>query len=185
MPSAQGAQGSSLSANGARVDNTNFVIDGITNQNSRSGSVQSVPSLDSLQEFKMQVNGYSAEYGRLAGGVVNAVLKTGSNQLHGSVFEFLRNDVFDARNFFDADKSKLKRNQFGATANGPVTCRTSITARQNVLSGELGKLPLKRRRQPVEPRPDRGRTQWRFLAEQRSHNEPARSVRRERRNLPG
>ena len=68
----------------------------------------------------MQTTGYSAEYGRLAGGVMNMVLKTGTNRLHGALFEFLRNDAFDARGFFDADKTKLRRNQFGAVLDGPV-----------------------------------------------------------------
>ena len=68
----------------------------------------------------MQISGYSAEYGRLAGGVMNLALKSGTNQLHGSLFEFLRNDVFDARNFFDVEKSKLRRNQFGGALNGPL-----------------------------------------------------------------
>src|SRR5262249_32111124 len=81
---------------------------------------QARPPLDSLQEFKLQTSGYSAEYGRLAGGVVNMALKTGGNQFHGSAFEFVRNDLFDARNYFDAGKSKLRRNQFGASATGPV-----------------------------------------------------------------
>jgi len=73
-----------------------------------------------MEEFKIQTSGYSAEYGRQAGGVMNMVLKSGGNQLHGALFEFLRNDLFDARNFFDAGKGKLRRNQFGATVTGPV-----------------------------------------------------------------
>jgi hypothetical protein len=120
VPRASGAQGSALSANGARVDNTNFIIDGVSNQNSRLGDVQARPPLDAVREFKMQVSGYSAEYGRLAGGVVNMALKSGTNRPHGVLFEFLRNDKMDARNFFDEGKSKLRRNQYGATLDGPV-----------------------------------------------------------------
>ena len=117
---AQGGDGSQISINGARPDNSNFVIDGFSNQQSRTGVPQARPPLDAMQEFKMQVSGFSAEYGRLAGGVANMALKTGTNVPHGTVFEFLRNDAFDARNFFDQEKSSLRRNQFGGTLNGPV-----------------------------------------------------------------
>src|SRR5216684_6616952 len=120
LPNAQGGAGSAMAINGARADNTNFIIDGFNDQNPRGAAAQARPNLDALQEFKMQTTGYSAEYGRLAGGVMNMVLKSGGNQLHGVLFEFLRNDVFDARNFFDAGKSKLRRNQFGATVTGPI-----------------------------------------------------------------
>ena len=68
----------------------------------------------------MQTNNFSAEYGRMAGGVMNMVLKSGANQVHGTLFEFVRNDMFDARNFFDKQKSELRRNQFGGLVSGPV-----------------------------------------------------------------
>jgi hypothetical protein len=115
-----GAKGSPYVVNGARADSSNVVIDGLNDENPRDAGAQSRPPLDSLQEFKLQTSGYSAEYGRLAGGVVNMVLKTGGNQLHGSVFEYFRNDALDARNFFDAGKSKLRQNQFGSTVTGPL-----------------------------------------------------------------
>lgn len=117
---AQGASGSNFNVNGARSDNTNFVIDGFNNQNPRGGAAQARPPIDAMMEFKMQTTGYSAEYGRLAGGTMNMVLKTGTNKLHGSLFEFIRNDAFDARGFFDEKKTKLRRNQFGAVLDGPV-----------------------------------------------------------------
>jgi hypothetical protein len=117
---AQGGNGSNFAVNGARTDNTNFVVDGFNNQNPRGGTAQARPPIDAMQEFKMQTTGYSAEYGRLAGGSMNMVLKTGTNRLHGSLFEFLRNDLLDARKFFDPAKTKLRRNQFGAVADGPV-----------------------------------------------------------------
>ncbi len=117
---AQGGQGSNFNINGARADNTNFIMDGFNDQNPRGAAAQATPNLDALQEFKVQTSNYSAEYGRLAGGVINMVLKSGTNRYHGVLFEFLRNDLFDARNFFDADKSKLRRNQFGGTVGGPV-----------------------------------------------------------------
>ncbi len=113
-------QGSAMAVNGARPDNTNFVVDGFNNQNQRGGHVQTKPPLDAMQEFKVETSGYSAEFGRLAGGVVNMALKSGSNKYHGALFEFLRNDKLDARNFFAADTPHLRRNQFGASLGGPV-----------------------------------------------------------------
>lgn len=116
----EGGKGSPYVVNGARADASNVTVDGFNNQNPRDAGAQARPPLESLQEFKLQTSGYSAEYGRLAGGVVTMALKSGGNQFHGSTFEYLRNDLFDARNFFDAGKSKLRRNQFGASVSGPV-----------------------------------------------------------------
>jgi len=117
---AQGASGSNFAVNGARTDNTNFIIDGFNDQNPRGGSAQARPPIDAMMEFKMQTTGYSAEYGRLAGGTMNMALKSGTNRLHGTLFEFVRNDAFDARGYFDGEKTKLRRNQFGAVVDGPV-----------------------------------------------------------------
>ncbi len=113
-------QGSDMAVNGARPDNTNFVVDGFNNQNQRGGHAQARPPLEAMREFKVETSGYSAEFGRLAGGVVNMALRTGTNRFHGALFEFMRNDRFDARNFFSADRPKLRRHQFGATLSGPV-----------------------------------------------------------------
>ena len=121
LPSAPGGLGSAFAINGARADNTNFVIDGFNDQNPRGGAAQARPNIDALEEFKMQTTGYSAEYGRLAGGVMNMVIKTGTNSYHGVLFEFVRNDLFDTRNFFDAKKSELRQNQFGGTLGGPIS----------------------------------------------------------------
>jgi hypothetical protein len=120
QPAEQGGKGAPYVINGARADASNVVIDGINDENPRDAGSQAQPPLDSLQEFKLQTSGYSAEYGRLAGGVVTMVLKSGANQLHGSLFELVRNDDFDARNFFDQAKSELRRNQFGGLISGPV-----------------------------------------------------------------
>lgn len=117
---AEGDIGGPFAINGARSDNTNFYLDGFNNRDPRFGGAQANPNLDAMQEFKMETSGYSAEYGRLAGGVMSVVLKGGTNRLHGTLSEFVRNDKFDARNFFAADKNKLRRNQFGGTLNGPV-----------------------------------------------------------------
>ncbi len=120
QPAEQSAKGSPYVVNGARADASNVTIDGLNDFNPRDAGAQARPPLDSLQEFKMQTSGFSAEYGRLAGGVVTMALKSGGNQLHGAIFEFVRNDLFDARNFFDAAKSELRRNQFGATVTVPL-----------------------------------------------------------------
>lgn len=119
LPNAQGDNGS-FPINGARSDNTNYLIDGISARRPEFGQTEVSPNLNAIQEFKMETSGFSAEYGQLGGGVMSVVLKSGSNQFHGSLFEFLRNDKFDARNFFAANKNELRRNQFGADLSGPV-----------------------------------------------------------------
>src|SRR6185503_96056 len=82
------------------------------------------PSIDALQEFKIQTNAYSAEFGRSSGAVVNATIKSGTNSIHGTLYEFLRNDALDANNFFSnalgAPKPVRKRNQFGVAIGGPI-----------------------------------------------------------------
>ncbi len=87
--------------------------------NIRGAAAQFRPNIDAMQEFKMEVSGYSAEYGKMAGGILNMVLKTGGNRLHGSLFEYVRNDKFDARAYFDTEKLGFHQNQFGATVTGP------------------------------------------------------------------
>ena len=119
LPNAQGDFGS-FPVNGARSDGTSYFIDGISTRRPEYGQTEVSPNLDGIQEFKMETSGYSAEFGGLGGGVMSVVLKSGGNRLRGSVFEFLRNDHFDARNFFAAQKNELRRNQFGAMVNGPV-----------------------------------------------------------------
>ena len=119
-PSEQKYKGSPYTMNGARADSSDVVIDGFSDQSPRDAGAQVQVPLDALQEFKLQTSGYSAEYGRLAGGVTNMVLKSGGNDLHGTFFEFVRNDAFDARNFFSTFNPELRRNQFGSTFTGPV-----------------------------------------------------------------
>ena len=119
-PGAQGGNASGIVINGSRADNTNFIIDGFSTRDPLFGGSLTTPNIDATQEFKMLTNNFSAEYGRMSGGVMNMVLKSGTNQVHGSLFEFVRNDMFDARNFFDQQKSELRRNQFGGLLSGPV-----------------------------------------------------------------
>ena len=120
VPNAQGGAGSFASINGARGDNTNFYVDGFNDRNVRGANAQYRPNIDSMQEFKMEVSGYSSEYGKMAGGVLNMVLRSGTNQYHGSVFEYIRNDKFDARAYFDPEKLGFHQNQFGGTIAGPL-----------------------------------------------------------------
>jgi hypothetical protein len=120
VPNAEGDFSGPFAINGARSDNTNFYLDGFNNRAPRFGGAMANPNLDAMQEFKLETSNFSAEYGRLAGGVLSVVFKSGTNNLHGTLFEFLRNDKLDARNFFADDKNKLRRNQFGAILNGPV-----------------------------------------------------------------
>lgn len=118
----QGGEGgvSGYSSNGQRSSSNNFMVDGIDNNNYQAGSVSQLPSVDSIQEFQVQTNNYSAEYGRNSGSVVNLVTKSGTNKFHGSLYEFLRNDSFDAQNFFAPNNPELRLNQFGGTLGGPV-----------------------------------------------------------------
>lgn len=115
--------GSRIIANGARDIWMQVNIDGVTMVNNRMAYVNLYPSLEALQEFKVQSGNYSAEYGGSAGANVNLQLRSGTNRFHGTMFEFLRNEKLDARNFFRPrpfSKDILKRNQFGAVASGPV-----------------------------------------------------------------
>jgi hypothetical protein len=115
-----------FSANGARSLQNNFQLDGIDN-NANLGDVLNgsayviQPSVDAIAEFKVETNSYSAEFGRGNGAIMNAVIKSGSNQFHGDVFEFLRNEKFDAINPFDIfGQQPYKQNQFGFTLGGPI-----------------------------------------------------------------
>ncbi len=108
------------SVNGSRQNEMSYMLDGANNMDSYSNINAPFPFPDALQEFSVQTSNYSAEYGQNAGGVVNVITKSGTNQFHGDAFEFVRNAVFNARNFFAAQRDQLKRNQFGGTLGGPV-----------------------------------------------------------------
>ena len=121
VPNAQGGAGSFASINGARGDNTNFYVDGFNDRNIRGAAAQLRPNIDALEEFKMEVSGFSAEYGKMAGGILNMVLKSGTNRYRGAAFEYNRNGAFDARAYFDPEKLPFKQNQFGGVISGPLT----------------------------------------------------------------
>jgi len=114
----------SFSANGQRPRDNNYMLDGVDNNETWLQTVVLFPSVDALDEFKLQTSTYSAEFGRSLGGVVNLQIKSGTNVMHGSAFEFLRNSVFDANNFFNnragRPKPDFSQHQFGATYGGPI-----------------------------------------------------------------
>jgi len=112
--------GASISVNGQSPDQNNWMLDGVDNNATMFGLAVIIPSTEAIQEFRFETSNYSAEYGRAAGGVVNVQIKSGSNNFHGSLFEFLRNDNFDSRQYFDAGVDPLAYNQFGGALGGRV-----------------------------------------------------------------
>ena len=118
------SQFGAFSVNGARAQSNNYMLDGGDNNDHQGGAPMIVPNPDSLEEFSVQTQNFSAEHGGAMGGVINAVTKSGTNEFHGSAFNFLRNDKLDATSFdanrSGAQKGKLRRNQFGATLGGPI-----------------------------------------------------------------
>jgi hypothetical protein len=126
-------QGGSLNVNGARDQSNNFLLDGVDNDDPYLNQYVALPSIDAIQEFKVQSGNYSAEFGRAGGAQVNVVLKSGTNAFHGGLFEFVRNRTMDAKNYFDlpdctasspigtcAPIPRYDRNQFGGTLGGPL-----------------------------------------------------------------
>ncbi|MBI1790168.1 MAG: carboxypeptidase regulatory-like domain-containing protein [Acidobacteria bacterium] len=115
--------GNAISINGARPTSNNFLLDGTSNTDTALGTPSTILSVDAIQEFKEQTATYSAEYG-FSANQINIISKTGTNTPHGSLFWFGRNDALDASNFFNnlagTPKSKLRQNQFGFVAGGPV-----------------------------------------------------------------
>ncbi|MFY9751445.1 MAG: carboxypeptidase regulatory-like domain-containing protein [Candidatus Acidiferrales bacterium] len=109
-----------ISVNGQRETANAFLVNGGDVSEGRNLGTGLVPNLDSIAEFRLITNSFDAEYGKFSGAIVNAITKSGSNKIHGDVFEFLRNDKLDARNYFAPSKSELRRNQFGYAAGGPI-----------------------------------------------------------------
>ncbi|HYL36910.1 MAG TPA: carboxypeptidase-like regulatory domain-containing protein, partial [Bryobacteraceae bacterium] len=108
------------SISGQREDANGFLVNGGDVKELMNGGTLVVPNLDSIAEFRILTNNFDAEYGNYSGGVINVVTKSGSNALHGSGFEFLRNTALDARNFFSPERSFYRQNQFGGTVGGPI-----------------------------------------------------------------
>ncbi len=127
-------QAGGFNSHGQAAYENNFIVDGVDNNSygfafeDRKAQVV-IPSLDAVQEFKVETSNYSAEFGRMGGAVMNISIKSGSNSLRGSLYEYLRNDIWDARDAFSyvdrdgdgrADPPVLRQNQFGATLGGPI-----------------------------------------------------------------
>jgi hypothetical protein len=127
-PSQRSNERNSFSANGQREIQNSYVLDGIDNKNKivgfDSSSAQSIdPIIDAIQEFKVQTGNYSAEFGQSAGGIVNASIRSGTNQFHGSAWDYLRNSYMDASPYFQpalTAKPQFIQNQYGATIGGPI-----------------------------------------------------------------
>jgi hypothetical protein len=118
VPQARG--GPAIIVAGARDTENEMRFDGTQNKNPLQNTLLNLPSPDALQEFKVLTSSFSAEYGRFGGGLFIAVTRSGTNQLHGSAWEYLRNTLLNARNFFALDRADLKQNQFGGTVGGPI-----------------------------------------------------------------
>ncbi len=128
-------QGGSINVNGARDQSNNFMLDGVDNNDPYLNQYVALPSIDAIQEFKVQSGDYSAEFGHASGAQVNMVLRSGTNAFHGGLFEFLRNRTMDAKNYYDLPDCtaslvesgtacgpipRFDRNQFGGTLGGPL-----------------------------------------------------------------
>ncbi len=116
--------GGNFSVNGMRDVYNDYLLDGVSFKDWIHGTNGMNPSVDAVQEFRTQTSNYSAEFGANSGAVVNMLTKSGTNVVHGSAYEYLRDDAFDAKNFFTnavgADKPPMHRNQFGGAAGGPI-----------------------------------------------------------------
>jgi hypothetical protein len=119
-PVSGGLNPGNISVNGQRETANAFLVNGGDVSEGRNLGAGLVPNLDSIAEFRLITNSFDAEYGKFSGAVVNAITKSGTNGIHGDVFEFWRNDKLDARGYFVPSKSELRRNQFGYAVGGPV-----------------------------------------------------------------
>src|SRR5882724_9320603 len=110
-----------FSVNGGRVEYNNWELDGGDNMDNGSNSTLNVyPSLEAIAEFKVLTSNYGAQYGRNGSGTVEVETKSGTNQFHGNAYEFVRNDAFNARNYFESEVPPYKKNDFGYTIGGPI-----------------------------------------------------------------
>lgn len=124
-PGSRDEGGYGFSANGARSLQNNFLLDGVDNNSNLPDLLNETnfviqPPIDALQEFKVQTSAYSAEFGRGNGAIINAVIKSGTNQFHGGAWEFFRNEALDARYYYDTARQPYKQNQYGVMLGGPI-----------------------------------------------------------------
>ncbi len=134
VPGSQGSElndnrGGSINVNGMRETMNDFLLDGMNNYSIAVGTYAATPPLDSIQEFHMETGVYDARFGHQAGAQVNVVTKSGTNNLHGTAYEYLRNTALDARNFFEPTVPPLHRNQFGGSLGGPIVIPHVINGR--------------------------------------------------------
>src|SRR5579863_1384684 len=108
------------SISGQREDANGFLVNGGDVKELMNGGTLIVPDLDSISEFRILTNNFDAEYGNYSGGIVNVVTKSGTNQIHGEAFDFLRNTALDAKSYFDPTVETYRQNQFGGTLGGPI-----------------------------------------------------------------
>ena len=109
-----------FSINGERESANGFILNGANVEETMAGAAAVVPNLDSIAEFRVLTSNFDAEFGEYAGGLVSTVTKSGTDKIHGSVFEFLRNTDLDARGFFDPTRPQFNQNQYGGTLGGPI-----------------------------------------------------------------
>ena len=148
-------QSTGFSANGMRTELNNYMLDGMDNNMHQmahtGGQAQAFePSIDAIQEFKVQTNAYNAEFGNNMAGVVNVTIKSGTNDIHGTLYEFVRNEKFDAKNFFDDPNKPIppfKLNQFGGTIGGPIASNKTFffadyqRTRERIASTQISTVP--------------------------------------------
>ncbi len=116
----QGGEWAAIQASGLRVEYQTVTINGLLNMDPQNNNLAVRPSIDAVQEFKIQTSNFSAELPSKGGAVINLAIKSGTNQWHGSLFEFNRNSAFRARSFFEGERRNLNQNQFGGTVGGPI-----------------------------------------------------------------
>jgi hypothetical protein len=109
-----------VSVNGQRETSNSFIVNGGDVEESVQNGASIIPTLDSIEEFRLLTNSFNAEYGRFSCAIVNVITKIGTNEIHGSAYEFLRNEKLDTKNYFDQERGVFKRNQFGGTIGAPI-----------------------------------------------------------------
>ena len=150
-PLAQGentaSRGGNAHINGGRLWGNNFILDGVDNNDLANGEIRLLPSIDALQEFKVQTSTFAAEFGRATGGVVNLTTKSGTNEYHGTLFGFFRNKRLNGVNYFAKSKPDFKRSDFGGTVGGPIVANHTFFffnyegSRQTLNATRAGTLP--------------------------------------------
>ncbi len=118
--SSSSSEGNAYSVNGSRGNGVYYMLDGGMNTDSYRNNSGLFPNPDAVQEFSIQKNNFTAEFGNATGAVVSVITRSGTNEFHGSAFEYLRNGALNARNFFAARRDNLKRSQYGGTIGGPI-----------------------------------------------------------------